>query len=306
MLSETDIHYITGFLYIVSRQREISVVLGEKVYDEAAESERDVDIVIASAGETEMIGIEVKDKGRPLDVSIVEGICSKFHDMPTITSKSIVSSSGYTKPARRKATKYGVQCLTIRRGSVPSFPSIDLSHLHEITFIGKTWLDGPHFHFMPQTKIPQAIRDQLNPDTPISYPPDAPKADITNLQGLMSNLGTILLNDWDGPVETGDLPVTFDVHIDDKPHLHIGDEIIEITHARVAGTIRFSPTTVPIGDSCYLENDLGEPFAASILVEFNGALLGFSASVHNQELRMFNIPQLVRNIRPIRKIISTN
>ncbi len=125
MLSETDIHYITGFLYIVSRQREISVVLGEKVYDEAAESERDVDIVIVSAGETEMIGIEVKDKGRPLDVSIVEGICSKFHDMPTITSRSIVSSSGYTKPARRKAAKYGVQCFT----SEQSFSMIGMGQL---------------------------------------------------------------------------------------------------------------------------------------------------------------------------------
>jgi hypothetical protein len=306
MLSETDIHYITGFLYIVSRQQEINVVLGDKVYDEAAESERDVDIVIASAGETEMIGVEVKDKGRPLDVSIVEGICSKFNDMPTIASRAIVSSSGYTKPARRKAAKYGVQCLTIIRGAVPPFQSVNLAQLRECTFIEKIWFDGPHVHLMPQAKLPQAIRDQLNFETPITFPPDTPKADVTNLRELTNNLGTILLNGWDGPFDTGDIPVTFDVQVDDNPQLHIGDKIIEITHARVTGTIRCSPKSVPIEDSCYLENDFGEPFAAALLIEFKSALWGISASAHTQELRMFSIPPILRNTRPIRRTISTN
>ena len=223
--------------------------------------------------------------------------------MPTIAARAIVSSSGYTKPARRKAAKYGVQCLTIKRGSVPSFRSVDLSHLHACTFIEKTWCDGPHVHLMPQVKLPQAIRDQLNFETPIIFPPNTPKADVTNLRELTNNLGTILLNGWDEPLDIGDMPVTFDVQIDDTPQLHIEDQIIEITHARVSGTIRCSPKAVPIEDSCYLENDRGEPFAAALLIEFQSALWGFSASAHNQELRMFRIPPILRNTRPIRRPI---
>jgi hypothetical protein len=156
---------------------------------------------------------------------------------------------------------------------------------------------------MPQIKLRQSTRDQIDFDMPVTYPSGVPKADVTNLQALVNNLGTILLNDWDGPINTGDKPVTFDVNIDDRPQLRIGNEIIEITNARVTGAIRCNPVAVPIKDSSYLANELGEPFAAAALIDFKGALSGFTASILNNELRMFSIPSILRNVRPIRKAI---
>ena len=53
-------------------------------------------------------GIEVKDHPRPLDVADVEHLCAKFKEMPGLTSHAIVSASGYTKPAIRKARHHAV------------------------------------------------------------------------------------------------------------------------------------------------------------------------------------------------------
>ena len=60
-----EVHYISGFLYVVTRTPDKTVVLGEKVFDEASGSERDVDIVVATAIDFGLIGVVVKDESRP-------------------------------------------------------------------------------------------------------------------------------------------------------------------------------------------------------------------------------------------------
>ena len=56
MLSETEVHYLVGFLYLHTRRTDVSVevraTLGDKVYDQAAAKSRDVDVVIVAAGST--------------------------------------------------------------------------------------------------------------------------------------------------------------------------------------------------------------------------------------------------------------
>src|SRR5256885_9074664 len=111
MLSENDVHWISGFLYLVARRTDISLVLGEKVFDVASETPRDIDIVIAYSGNVGMVAVEVKDKARPLDVGIIEAVCQKYEDMPSIVTRCIVSASGYTGSARRKAKAHMVECL---------------------------------------------------------------------------------------------------------------------------------------------------------------------------------------------------
>ena len=41
--SQTDMHYGAGFFYVLTLREDISIVLGEKVFDEASESRQDVD-----------------------------------------------------------------------------------------------------------------------------------------------------------------------------------------------------------------------------------------------------------------------
>jgi len=77
------------------------------VFDAVAEEERDVDVTVRAVGgdgSTSVFdGLEVKDHTRRLDVIHVEQLCAKLRDMPTIADRGIVSASGYTEAALRKA-----------------------------------------------------------------------------------------------------------------------------------------------------------------------------------------------------------
>ena len=45
MLTPTDVHYLVGFLTLVSNPNDVAILLGDRVYDAAAEKERDVDVI---------------------------------------------------------------------------------------------------------------------------------------------------------------------------------------------------------------------------------------------------------------------
>jgi hypothetical protein len=56
----------------------------------------------------------VKRESEALDVAKVEQLCLKFRDMPKITHRAIVSTSGFTEPARLKARHHGVELFTLK------------------------------------------------------------------------------------------------------------------------------------------------------------------------------------------------
>src|SRR5947209_7781585 len=101
MLTPVDVHSLVGLLSVPSGPENVEVVLGQ-----------DVDVTITARDKegnvTAFHGIEVKDHTRPLDVADVEQLCAKFKEMPGLTSHAIVSASGYTKPAIRKARRHAV------------------------------------------------------------------------------------------------------------------------------------------------------------------------------------------------------
>ncbi len=112
MLTPTDIHILVGLLTRVTNPDDIEIMLGDLVYDAKAAKRRDVDVTVTCKDTNGIVsafkGIEVKKHAHPLDVTHVEQLCIKFNDMPAISHKAIVSASGYTEPARRKAEAHGV------------------------------------------------------------------------------------------------------------------------------------------------------------------------------------------------------
>lgn len=46
MLTEIDVHYLVGLLTQVAETKDVDIELGSRVYDEAAEEKRDVDITV--------------------------------------------------------------------------------------------------------------------------------------------------------------------------------------------------------------------------------------------------------------------
>jgi hypothetical protein len=103
------------------------------VYDAAAEKERDVDVTVTvsegGAPSYAFKAYEVKRESPPLDVTDVEQLCVKLLDMPSVTHRAIVSTSGYTSGAQTKAARHGVELYALRKWTRPlqeQFPALTM------------------------------------------------------------------------------------------------------------------------------------------------------------------------------------
>lgn len=118
LLTHNDVHLLVGLLSQLTSPEDVEVELGTHVLDVSSGTERDVDVTItaraADGSVAAYAGIEVKDECKPLDIIAVEQLCMKLKDMPSITRRSIVSASGYTKPAKQKAAHHEVDLLTLK------------------------------------------------------------------------------------------------------------------------------------------------------------------------------------------------
>lgn len=117
MLTPVDLHSLVGLLSVPAGPENVEVVLG-----------KDVDVTITARDKdgkvTAFHGLEVKGRARPLDVADVEQLCARFKATPGLTSHAIVSASGYTKPAIRKARHHAVVPWSFEPLDDPS-PGID-------------------------------------------------------------------------------------------------------------------------------------------------------------------------------------
>jgi len=300
MLTETDVHYIAGYLHAVTEREVEQIVLGERVFDEASGTKRDVDIIVLRAGDTGLAGVEVKDETRPLDVSAVEGLCLKLHDMPEIKQRAIVSASGYTEPARRKASSHGVSCLTFVRGAVPPFETIDLSQLQSITILNPVWVSGPHVIFLPNEDFTAEEASEFG-RTVEFFGENDDRVPVTHLAKTAAAAAAAT---WNNPSELGPVRLSVIVNIEDPPILKLSTRSFAVSTAKVAGILRREAQTIPLSASCYLTDESGRPFAATAIVEALSGLFALAVSSETNKLAVFRVPDSVRKTRPHRFAIK--
>lgn len=127
------VQYLVGLCCLKNDSDAVDVTIGDMVFDPASETARDVDITVTMKGANGTTyafkAFEVKREGTPLDVSQVEQLCLKFMDMTSITHPAIVSSSGYTASARRKAERHGVKLYEFKPWTRPleeQFPKLTM------------------------------------------------------------------------------------------------------------------------------------------------------------------------------------
>ena len=111
-LSPMLVQYLVGLCCLKWDSDAVDVTIGDMVLDSAADKERDVDVTV-TVKESERIihafkAYEVKHENKPLDVSVVEQLCLKLLDMPSVTYRAVVSASGFTQAAQAKAAQHGV------------------------------------------------------------------------------------------------------------------------------------------------------------------------------------------------------
>ena len=132
-LSPMLVQYLVGLCCLKWDPNAVDVVIGDMVLDSAAGKLRDVDVTvtISEGGNVTHAfkAYEVKHEGAPLDVTIVEQLCLKLLDMPSVTHRAIVSASGFTSGAQSKAARHGVTLYGLRPWTRPlqeQFPALTM------------------------------------------------------------------------------------------------------------------------------------------------------------------------------------
>jgi len=152
---------------MISNPESVEITLGDIVHDNIADKGRDVDITVTYKdvnGLTSAFkGIEVKKNLRPLDVTHVEQLSAKLNDMPNLSHRSIVSASGYTKAARKKAKAYSVDLFKLIPWNNPmeGFEHIKFPPNFFIEERILIWADQPLLAYNPSENIPDEIRNQI-------------------------------------------------------------------------------------------------------------------------------------------------
>lgn len=134
MLTPMLVQYLVGLCCLSHDPDAVDITVGDLVLDTAAKKRRDVDITV-TINETDgtvqaFKAYEVKREGEPLDVTTVEQLCIKLHDMPAVTHRSIVSASNFTDGAIAKAEAHGVELFILKpwTGQIaeqfPDFPNV--------------------------------------------------------------------------------------------------------------------------------------------------------------------------------------
>jgi hypothetical protein len=301
MLTDTEVHYLVGFLYLHTRRTDVTAtvdgVLGEKVYDTAAEKARDVDIVVVLAGGTAMIGVEVKDERRPLDVITVEQVAAKLLDMPGLTERFIVSSSGFTKPAIKKAQVHGLRCLRLCRGALPVVATVDISQPTSFCVTTTECLadPAPNVHFQPRTPLSSELAAQLT-HAAVVVLMDGTVIDVAELS---NRLVTRAVNNLGRELATGDHPFKVEVSVTDPPTIKLPGGDLQVTHALVSGIAHRTKRDVPIDERYFLEDENGRPFALATVAVVDGQLFGLMLN-ETRNLGAFLLPEALRSVRPIR------
>lgn len=93
--------------------------------DKVTQEKREVDVLVTTTAATYQVNlaIEVVSWGRPADVPWVEKMRSKHENL--LTDKLIlVSESGFSSAAKRKATFYGIETLTVEEACEADWPLV--------------------------------------------------------------------------------------------------------------------------------------------------------------------------------------
>jgi hypothetical protein len=244
VLTPTDIHFLVGLLTLVSRPGGVELELGSQVQDEAAGEERDVDITIRSYAKDDVAavyeGMEVKDHSRPLDVTHVEQLSIKLADMPDITGRGIVSASGYTEPAVRKASAHDVTLYTLRDWQPPmTLGDVTLSEDLAFSEQRLLWVSEPQVVVNPRVRMPPSISGE----SPMLDAGGLPLTAAPTLDALVRNLvskAPSLAKDRGLDMKPGEKrKIALEISLEDNPEVVAGQQRIPITEALVTGEVMY-------------------------------------------------------------------
>lgn len=139
---------------------DVTIELNKKLPDrDGHKREIDVYVTRKCQGLPIAFAFECKDYNKPVDVKVVDAFVGKCQELPEITNRVIVSSSGFTKLAIESASKRGVQLCSIEDVKANNFyiPFIAQSAHADVVVANMNW----RFNFKGLVKDESIDRSKL-------------------------------------------------------------------------------------------------------------------------------------------------
>lgn len=307
MLSATDVHYLVGLLTSVSTPESVEIMLGDFVYDTSIDKRRDVDVTVtykdADGSISAFKGIEVKKHSRPLNVTHIEQLAIKLNDMPDVSHRAIVSASGYSKPALRKAEAHGVDLFSLIPWDNPmeGFEHVRFPPGFFIKHRTLNWVDGPRIAFNPNEQIPDQVRNQITNQSRIRNADGEEDNNCKTIQDLTRRLGraaTNSINDQEPikSMEPGDVENVTCLLDKIDMYLDIKGSRLHLQEAFIQGAVKWTEKSVQPEFKVLVKEGELLPHVGCAIAELSGGnLIGFTASQVDRDLKIINIPLSDRN-----------
>jgi hypothetical protein len=334
MLTPMLVQYLVGLCCLRRHPTAVDITIGDMVLDKSVEKDRDVDITVTLEETPGVIrafkAYEVKKEKTPLDVTEVEQLCMKLHDMPSVTYKAIVSSSGFTAPAQKKARHHGVELFSMQPwvGRLEDdFPELGMSGIPQecLQYGGQMllyWI-GPNLQLTTPSH-PGAYSVEAgdpillmngNPHPKYATFDDYRRDLLARSTGILYNLEPAISVLRIFPAQRTDASSTISV-TPPWPHTHSIDTAKDDAHIRVDGSVHKIETvtinghlqwqrkdTVP--EYLLLKNQLdGKPFASAMVAlgQRENEMIGLVLSPVSRAIGVHNVQLEEKHKNMIRKL----
>jgi len=318
MLTATDVHYLVGFLTIMSNSDDVEITLGHFVYDEAAEEKRDVDITVTYSDEKGLLsafrGIEVKRIGRPLDVAQVEQLAAKFLDMPSINHKAIVSASGFSKAAVKKAAAHNVELFTFADWANPmvGFDHIKFAPSATVQQNLYSFASAPQVIFNPTDPMPDEIKIQINENSQLCDHNGNPNPEFKTIRHLTDAMEIMALNQEDIHSFVQSLPsgqpenISMDIELPEGVFLKADNQNVLLKTALMIGPAIRVDAPLSLTFRVLVKQGETTPVAGCAITELsNGTLVAIGLGQIDRSVKFAPIPLSIRNQNKIRDLKLT-
>ena len=314
MLTDRDIHYLSGLLLLVSTDSNVRIDLGKTIVDATINKARDVDVVLttskADVDEQSFGGIEVKDHRRKLDVTHVEQLGAKLRDMPNLTQRGIVSASGYTASALMKCKAYDVLPMNLQPFTPAQSPFDFIQFPPDFCFscsmlvcqspISLSYQSGSNRSFIDASAVDRRCHWLVNGKR---MPEIASVKQLNDhvLAGFLDAIDGINRNQL---ADNTPMPVDTDVHFgNDVCEIELDGIRFPIDSVAIRGFIIRQVTETPLEWLALVRADTGEYIAGSgIATIADGSLVGIVMTHDTRQPSIIRVSPTERAKRLIRNL----
>lgn len=303
MLTPTDIHLLVGVFSKLTTPDNVDIVLGEMVYDEAAQRKRDIDITIRykneEGEEVSFVGLQVKDHGRKLGSPEVEQLCLHFKDSRSIKKGGIVSASGYSKPAIKKAAYHQIDLYEFRDWdhSFQDLPHVRFNEDFKLTEVRNVFIKPPDVNYIFDEEITKQELGEFNGKSRVQNIDGTPIPQTSIINELNNNFINKVLQyetirtQLEKAAIGAEIPINVTLTVETPPVVILSERQVQLKQVNVQGILK------KVAEQCATQfkilvklSDPAYQVGSAISEMSNGLLVGFSTSNNDKSLRLITIP----------------